>query len=74
MYESNIAMLKVAIGFFVAAFVLSLISLKYKKPDGKWISPVWKMKENYEKPGIVLYGISMGLMVIGFILYFSGRV
>lgn len=74
MYESNIAMLEVAIGFFIAAFVLSLISLKYKKPEGKWISPVWKMRENYETPGIVLYAIAMVLMVIGLILYLSGRV
>ena len=74
MYESNIATLELAIVFFIAAFVLSVISLKYKKPEGRWFSPVWKMADNYERPGIVLYAIAMGLMVIGFILYFIGRV
>lgn len=65
--------LKAAMGLFGFAFVLSLAAFRYRKPGGKLISPIWKLRDNYERRGVVLNVVALALMVGGFVCYFISR-
>ncbi len=64
--------LKIAMGLFIASFVLSIAAMRYRKPGGKLISPVWKMKDNYQPRGVMLNVIALAGLAAGFIYYWMG--